>query len=161
MELDYDNLFDPNSVKIKKEASDVDKIIQYEELLYAISEYLINYRNEKKLTQKKLAKILSVNQTMISKLESGEYNPTFKQIYNISWKLSNSSEILLEILTSISKKIKKITSQEYKTDYKYNEYISYCIDKNNNSNVINLTYKNKIGGNIDNGEYTSSISNAG
>lgn len=161
MKLNYNKLFNSDSIKKEKDVNEIDKTIEYEELLYAISEFIINYRKEKRITQKKLATILNVNQTMISKLESGAYNPSFKQIYNISWKLSNSSDLFLKILKNIEEKIKRITSQEYQTQFTFNENTNYYINKSINSNVINLTYKNKIGGIIDNGECTSSISNAG
>lgn len=162
MEINYEKLFNPDDIEIKKDVSDIDKIIQYEELLYAISEYLINYRKEKKLTQIKLAQILKVNQTMISKLESGDYNPTFKQIYNISWKLSNSSDLFLEILKKIEEKIKKVTSQEYKLNIQNVENSKYYTNNELKCNIINFgTYNGKIGGLIDNGECTSSISNVG
>ena len=161
MKLNYDKLFNADTIIIEKDVSDINKIIEYEEILFSISEFLINYRKEKNLTQKKLASILNVNQTMISKLESGEYNPTFKQVYNISWKLSNSSDLFLKIIKSIEEKIKKVTSKEYQIQFTFEKNANYYINKNVNSNVIDLTYQDKIGGIIDYGEYTSSISNAG
>lgn len=73
------------------------------------------YRKENKLTQKEFANKINVNQTMVSKIESGKYNPTFKQIYKISRKLTNSTEMFKEILKEI---IKDIEKAEYATKVK-------------------------------------------
>lgn len=161
MKINYDKLFNPDEIKIEKDISYIDSIIEYEEVLFAISESIIKYRKENNLTQKDLAKILNKNQTMISKLESGDYNPTFKQIYNLSWKLTNSSDLFMEILKNIEGKIKNIISQEYMTEIKFKGNINYYINRNENSNVISLTYNSKIGGILYNEECTSPIPNVG
>ena len=67
-----------NDIKLKQEISEVHSIMEFEEILFAISEKIINYREEKNISQQELANILKVNQSMVSKLESGDYNPTFK-----------------------------------------------------------------------------------
>ena len=46
MKINYDKLFNPYNVEIKEDVSDIDAIIEYEEIMYAISEYIINYRVE-------------------------------------------------------------------------------------------------------------------
>ena len=107
MNIDYNKLFNPDNIEIKEDVSDIYTIIELEEVLFAISEKVINYRKENNLTQKQLADKLKVNQTMISKLERGDYNPTFKQIYNMSRKLTNSSDLFVDILKNIEEKIKK------------------------------------------------------
>ena len=83
MKINYDKLFNPYNVEIKEDVSDIDAIIEYEEIMYAISEYIINYRKKHNLTQKQLAEKINKKQSMISKLESGEYNPSFIEIYNL------------------------------------------------------------------------------
>ena len=98
MEIDYKKLFNPDDFDISEDMSEIDGILEFEEVLFTISKAIINYRKENHLTQKELAKKLKVNQTMISKLESGDYNPTFKTIYNISRKLKNSSKMFIDIL---------------------------------------------------------------
>ena len=113
MSINYDKLFNPDTIKIKKDISDIYNIIELEEVLFAISEKLIYYRKQNKLTQKQLAEKLNVNQTMIVKLEKGDYNPTFKQIYNISIKLTNSSKFFIDILKNIEDKINKISRGNY------------------------------------------------
>ena len=162
MSINYNKLFNPNLVEIKEDVSEVDSIMELEEVLFAISEIIINYRKKNNLTQKDLAEKLNKNQTMISKLESGDYNPTFKQIYNISRKLTNSSEMFIEILRNIEAKINNISTHKYTMEIKPEEYIKdYFFTKNKNNNVISMVYKGKIGGNMHYEECTSSISNAG
>lgn len=62
--------------------------LELEKLLIDIACKFINYRAQHNLTQKDLAKKLKITQAMISKLESGDYNPTVKMLYDISHKLS-------------------------------------------------------------------------
>ncbi|MGV8145202.1 MAG: ATP-binding protein [Alkaliphilus sp.] len=52
--------------------------------------------NENNLTQKQLADKLSVSQAMVSKLESGEYNPTVELLFKISKKLDWKFGVVLE-----------------------------------------------------------------
>ena len=59
------------------------------------------------MTQKKFAELIGTNQTMVSKIESGKYNPTFKEIYKISRKLTNSTELFIKILKEILLNLKK------------------------------------------------------
>ena len=101
MSIDFDKLFNPRKEQIKTETTEIDEILEQEEILYIISKNIILYRKEHKLTQKQLAEELNVNQTMISKLESGKYNPTFKQIYKITRNLTKSSEMFKNILQEI------------------------------------------------------------
>ena len=115
MKINYDKLFNPDNIEIKGDVSKVDEIIEFEEVLFAISEYIINYRKKHNLTQKQLAEKINKKQSMISKLESGEYNPTFKEIYNLSRKLENSSDIFIDILNNIELKLKNISLNNYNT----------------------------------------------
>lgn len=108
---------------IKSDVSEIDAILEQEEMLYAISECIINYRKNKNLTQKQLAKILKVNQTMISKLESGTYNPTFIKIQDMCRKLTNSSEMFIELLENIKKAIQKVTEKSYETEIRPELYL--------------------------------------
>lgn len=118
MGIDYDKLFNPDNVIITDDMSEVDSILEFEDVLFAISEKIINYRRENNLTQKQLANILNVNQTMISKLESGKYNPTFKVIYNISRKLENSCNMFIDILDNIKDRLSKMYMKEYQVELK-------------------------------------------
>ena len=95
MEIDMDKLFDANKIEIKEDVSSIDEVLEYEQILLSISKTIAKYRRDNILTQKELAKILGINQVMISKLERGNYNPTVKLLYNISRKLTKSSDLLI------------------------------------------------------------------
>ena len=56
-------------------------------MLVDISCEFIKYRASNNLTQKELAEKLGMTQAMISKLESGDYNPTVKMLFEIAQKL--------------------------------------------------------------------------
>lgn len=126
-----------NNRKIQNDISDIEGILEQEEMLYAISESIINYRKANKLSQIELAKKLKVNQTMISKLESGTYNPTFTKIQEICRELTNSSEMFIEILENIKKAIRRVTEKSYVAENKTQKYIY-----SEKSNVIDF-YKHK------------------
>ena len=162
MGINYDKLFNPNNTKPKEDISDIYNILEFEEILLAISEKLINYRNNNNLTQKQLSDKLKVNQSMIAKLEKGNYNPTFKQIYNISLKLTNSSEFFIEILEEIQSKINKISKNNYKLEISSEDKINnYWVTKIKNTKLINIEYKGVMGGKNKYEECTSSITNVG
>lgn len=61
---------------------------ELEDLLVDIACEFINYRVANNMTQKELAERLNMTQAMVSKLESGEYNPTVKMLFEIAEKLS-------------------------------------------------------------------------
>ena len=69
---------------------------ELDDILVDISLKLINYRLDNNLTQKKLAEKLEVSQAMVSKLESGDYNPTVEQLWKISKKLNWEFKLILE-----------------------------------------------------------------
>ena len=148
-----------NNKKIKSDVSDVEEILEQEEILYAISENLIIYRKNNNLSQKELARKLNVNQTMISKLESGKYNPTILNIHKLSRKLENSSNIFIQILENIIKDVKKVTEKKYVVDNKIEQYVYSKKGK-----VIPM-YKNIVisvkNGEETYGEYQSKISAIG
>lgn len=104
-------LFDPYSVEIK-ESPEISEILNYSDILAEIARALINYRNKNQLTQKDLAKKLNMNQSMISKLESGRYNATLKMLLNISYTLEKSSKLFIKIIENIRNVL------EYKEEYK-------------------------------------------
>ena len=84
MKIDLNKLFDANQIEIKSDVSNIDDVLEYEQLLLSISKTITKYRKDNKLTQKELAKILDINQVMISKLERGNYNPTIKLLHTMS-----------------------------------------------------------------------------
>ncbi|MCT4612395.1 MAG: helix-turn-helix domain-containing protein [Clostridia bacterium] len=64
-----------------------DDVFELDDLLYEISMKIFDERIRRGLNQKEFANLLGVNQSMVSKLESGEYNPSIKQLYKISKNL--------------------------------------------------------------------------
>ena len=101
MNIDRNKLFDANKIEIKEDVSNIDEVLEYEQILLSISKTIVKYRKDNNLTQKQLAKVLGINQVMISKLERGNYNPTVKLLYNISRKLTKSSDFFINTLNDI------------------------------------------------------------
>lgn len=62
--------------------------MEIDDLLVDIACEFIHYRVRNHLSQKELAEKLQMTQAMVSKLESGEYNPTIKMLFEIAKKLS-------------------------------------------------------------------------
>lgn len=108
MSINKEKLFDANSFEIKEDVSEIDEILEYEQILLSISKSITKYRKEKNLTQKQLAEKLNENQVMISKLERGNYNPTIKLLYDLSRKLTGSSELFIGVLKDIISNLNKI-----------------------------------------------------
>lgn len=82
---------------INELASDeVKENFELDEILVNISLKLINYRINKNITQKELSRRLDVSQAMVSKLESGDYNPSIEQLWKISTKLEWRFGIVFE-----------------------------------------------------------------
>ncbi|SHH35689.1 DNA-binding transcriptional regulator, XRE-family HTH domain [Thermosyntropha lipolytica DSM 11003] len=63
------------------------KRFELDDILFSIAAKLLDYRIKNNLSQTQLAKKLGVSQAMISKLESGEYNPTIEKLWDISQKM--------------------------------------------------------------------------
>ena len=137
----------------------IDEIIEYEEILFEISKSLKKYRQENNLTQKQLAKLLEFEQVMISKLESGNYNPTFKQLHKISRKLTNSASLLVNVLENIIDNLNQMYKSTYEVTIKKEKYNSLKEE----SNIIYMSdFKCDLkGGNYGTEKCTSSISVAG
>ncbi|MBQ9279974.1 MAG: helix-turn-helix transcriptional regulator [Clostridia bacterium] len=109
MGIDYSKLYNPFDDEIKSDISGIKEELDYQMILAEISYVVLKYRKEHDLTQKELAEKLGMKQSMISKLESGEYNPTLKQLHKISMKLTNSSDLFLEMMRQILKQFDKIS----------------------------------------------------
>jgi len=60
---------------------------------YQIISQIITLRKEKKLTQKELAELIGDKQSNISRLESGNYNPTLAKLKKIAGCLNRRLEI--------------------------------------------------------------------
>ncbi len=85
--IDFVNEFASKETKERFELDDV---------LYDISMKIFDYRTKNSLSQKDLAKRLEVTQAMVSKLESGQYNPYIEQLWKISKKLNFKFAVSLE-----------------------------------------------------------------
>lgn len=93
--MEANKVFLKSAWKLISDLTDDEPIDEFEldDILVAISLRIINYRIDNKLTQKQLAVKLNISQSMVSKLESGEYNPTIEQL----WKISKALHLKLEI----------------------------------------------------------------
>ncbi len=145
MKIKLNNLFNANEIEIKDDVSNIDAVLDYEEVLLSISKSIIKYRKENNLTQKELAKILNINQVMISKLERGNYNPTIKLLYGISRTLTQSSDFFIEMLKNIIRNLYKSKNIEYKMYQKKYETYRYRNSKDNITYLVS-EYKNDYGG---------------
>lgn len=114
-------LFDPFSVEIE-ESLEISEALDYTDILVEVSRALVNYRKTQSLTQEQLSKILNMKQSMISKLESGEYNATLKMLLKISYTLEKDSSLFLDIIENIKKVLirkKQYNEINLKKDYIY------------------------------------------
>lgn len=72
------------------------QMFELDDILNEISMKIIKYRIGKKMTQKEFAEKLSISQVMVSKLESGNYNPTIELLWKLSKNLNWNFKITLE-----------------------------------------------------------------
>lgn len=134
--------FDVNDIVIMSDTSKIESILEYEEILLCISKRIYAYRKENNMTQNDLAKLLNVKQEMISKLESGHYNPTFKLIHDISKKIDNTNNLFIQILQDIINSINNM----YVDNYSYKANKTNYHGCNNIQCDIKYTYKEIMGG---------------
>lgn len=80
----------------EEESREFKQEMAVENLLVDIACEFINFRVKNKMSQKDLAEKLQITQAMVSKLESGEYNPTVKMLFEIAQKLSWKFSIQFE-----------------------------------------------------------------
>ena len=146
MKIDVNKLFDANKAEITTDVSNIDNMLEYEQLLLSISKSLIKYRKENKLTQKDLAQILDMNQVMISKLEKGNYNPTIKMLHTISRKLTESSDLFIDMLKDMITSLYKSKNISYTIQFNKYETYKYNCSKNNNITYLVSGNNNENGG---------------
>ena len=72
---------------------EVRKELKNNEAEYRIIEEIIMARQEKNLTQKELAELVGTRQSNISRLESGNYNPTLEFLNKIARAIGKELEI--------------------------------------------------------------------
>lgn len=66
------------------------------DILVDIACKIINYRLDNNMTQQDLADKLGIAQPMVSKLESGEYNPSIEFLFKISKRLGWAFRLTFE-----------------------------------------------------------------
>lgn len=100
-------------------SSEAKEMYALDDILYDLSVKLVEFRFERNLKQKDLAKILDVSQAMVSKLESGEYNPTVELLWKISKKIDFEFRIVFKSNSTIQKTVSQWKSNRniVKTDY--------------------------------------------
>lgn len=133
MKINYDELLDFSNIEIEGDTKSAEEILEYEEILFEISNSIKQYRKNNKLSQQQLAEILDVEQAMISKIESGNYNPTFKQLYKISRKLTESASLFLEVLENIVSNLNEMYEYRYSVNIVQNIYS----DSKKSQNIYN------------------------
>jgi len=79
------------SIILKNEA--VKNELKMNEAEYKIIEEIIMARKEKKLTQKDLAELIGTKQSNISRLESGNYNPSLDLLNRIAIAVGKELEV--------------------------------------------------------------------
>jgi predicted transcriptional regulator len=72
---------------------EVGKELKNNEAKYKIIEEIITARQEKNLTQKDLAELVGTKQSNISRLESGNYNPTLEFLNKIARAIGKELEV--------------------------------------------------------------------
>lgn len=82
-----------------------------EEISYTIAKFFYQYRKDNHLTQKQLAENMEIIQNKISKIENGKYTPNLIELYEMFYKLSNSSDMFLYLLDYIKSAIIKINKK--------------------------------------------------
>lgn len=83
----YEILSNPYELMYELADEETRELFELDNILTDIASTIINYRINNNLSQLDLAKKLNYSQSMISKLESGDYNPTVEQLWKLSKKL--------------------------------------------------------------------------
>jgi DNA-binding XRE family transcriptional regulator len=79
--------------KIIAQNKEVQEELKSNEIEFKIVEEIILARQEKNLTQQELAEMIGTKQSNISRLESGNYNPSVKFLNNIAHAFGKELEI--------------------------------------------------------------------
>lgn len=90
----YDILSNPYDLMYELADEDTSELFELDNMLVDIASTIINYRVNNNLSQIDLAKKLGYSQSMISKLESGDYNPSIGQLWKLSKKLGLEFKIV-------------------------------------------------------------------
>jgi DNA-binding XRE family transcriptional regulator len=79
--------------KIILRNDEVHKELKNNEAEYKVIEEIIMARREKNLTQKELAELVGTKQSNISRLESGNYNPSLEFLNKIAMAMGKELEV--------------------------------------------------------------------
>lgn len=96
MEINKELLKNPWDLIDELASDEAKEGLELDDILVNISLKLINFRINNDMTQKELANKLGISQAMISKLESGDYNPSVEQLWKISKKLGWKFAVVFE-----------------------------------------------------------------
>lgn len=106
-----DNLLIEADSFFKDESTELRRELEIEDILVDIASEFINYRINNNMTQKDLAEKLEITQAMVSKLESGDYNPSVRMLFEISQKLGWGFNIEFKKDTEDNMFDRKVNSQ--------------------------------------------------
>jgi predicted transcriptional regulator len=81
--------------KIINSDPEVIKELDNNSIEYKVVREIINARHELNLTQEQLAELVGTKQSNISRLESGEYNPTIEFLNKVAQAMGKTLEIRL------------------------------------------------------------------
>ena len=82
-----------NAKTIILKNKEVQNELKKNEAEYKIIEEIITVRQEKNLTQKELAELIGAKQSNISRLESGNYNPSLDFLNKIAQAMGKELEV--------------------------------------------------------------------
>jgi len=100
---------------------------EYEDMLYDISTMIFKNRLSRNMNQSEFAELLDISQSMVSKLESGEYNPSIGQLLKVTRKLNVKMDI------------------KFKVNNQRNKIINDWSEKKEDSNdTIRKSFENKV-----------------
>lgn len=124
---------------------DEDDIIS-SQILSQISTEIVKYRIKNKMTQKKFADFLNISQSMVSKIESEDYNFTIKQLVKLSNKMNLYFEVVLKnekpIIKTVNNYIfinsqkEKIVNNEKSFQKKYISSFKFHSQPKKNKSII-------------------------
>ena len=118
MKIDDSKLFDISKIKYNKDI-EFDRMLVYATIQAEIAKELVSYRKNNNLTQIELAKRVNVNQSMIAKLERGDYNPSIKFLFDLSLKLDDNYDFFIKVISKIKKIIVKENISRFSYDDNY------------------------------------------
>lgn len=109
------------------------------EILMKLSNEIIKCRLDMNMTQSEFAKFLNYSQSMISKIESEEYNFTVEKLVNIFSKLDKNIEITVKPKVKHKCAVKNNLRTEYVVHYEFLTNVTSDIYRENKE--VSITRK--------------------